>query len=156
MHGLTKVEQDVVSHVHYIVNRTDSFVHEEILQPLRTRSNSHIVQNTSGIKRCFFAFNGNRQASRSLFIPFSQRKFFEMNRLIIDSCYFVRHSARRQSVSPVWRDGKLDNLIIQVQIREDLISWYSTIWQNLDTIRKFLWHDRIRNSQLTERADHAQ
>ena len=68
----------------------------------------------------------------------------------------MSHPTHRQSISPVWCDGKFDNLIIQVQIREDFLARHCFFRQDLNAIRKFLWHNRIRNTQLTQRADHAQ
>ena len=143
MHRLTKVKQDIVGHVDHVIDRTDTFVHEEVLQPLWTWCDGYIVQDTSCIVRSLVCVNADRKSIGCSLVCFSQRKVFEIDCLVIDGCYFVRYPTHRKSICTVWSDGKFNNFIIQVEVREDFFSWNSIFWQDLDAICEFFWYHNL-------------
>ena len=137
MHRLTKVKQNIVGHVNHIIDGTDAFVHEEVLQPLWTWCDGYIVQDTSCIIRRLVCVNADRKSIRCNLVCFGQGKVFEVDCLVIDGCYFVSYPTHRKSVCTVWSDGKFNNFIIQVEVREDFIPRNSILRQDLNPICKF-------------------
>ena len=124
------------------------------MQPLWTWGDGYIVQDTSCIIRSLVCVNADRKSICCSLVCFSQSKVFEIDCLVIDRCYFMRYPTHRKSICTVWSDGKFNNFIIQVEIREYFFSWNSILRQDLDAICKFFRDNRVRNAQLTQRTDH--
>ena len=94
MQWLAVFQQDIIRDVDYVVDRTDTAVHQFILQPKRTFRNFYVFDHLDMIgRRIVRVLNGNFDVLRNRTCFFRNRSLREFQCFVVDGCNFIGGSA---------------------------------------------------------------